>query len=112
MCNQLHQLPYIALCSFPANADTDPVPYHIEHFADSLPMRPSDAKEAEYLQQWKRAHEEPLLLTNNSTIVDKGGKILVWVLPNAFSSSFQVRRTYPLDSVSEPQHTGGGTPSY
>lgn len=67
------------------------IPYHIEHFADSLTAQPSEEKEKEYLKLWKRPFASVIKLEHDCTIVDQGGKILVWILPTLFSPKFQAR---------------------
>lgn len=51
----------------------------------------SEEREKLLKMRWPPPNEDRALVTSNTTIVDKGGKLLAWILPGVLSPQRQVR---------------------
>lgn len=70
------------------------LPYHIDYYSHEVTASMSDKTEAAMNLQWPipRKDEEKQIIKVESpcTIIDQGGKIIAWILLEAFSLERQV----------------------
>ena len=72
----------------------DYLSFHADYYADEL-RSASSGTNAEKEASLKKGYptlipNKTLVLKTNAIIVDRGGKILAWVLPHLLSEAFQV----------------------
>lgn len=75
-----------------AHATAEYTQFYVEYYIRGINAHMTEEKEAVLMKRWPPPSEDGrmALLTKNTTIVDKGGKILVWVLPGVLSPQRQV----------------------
>lgn len=85
-------LPLGSYINYESHKSADYTQFYVEYYTSGVTASMTEEKEELLKKRWPAPTENGTVavLTGNSTVVDKGGKILAWILPGVLSLERQV----------------------